>query len=131
MPAFKEQVWPPFPAQIDAVAKGVWYPLWLELGHNSASGTEGEVISTQTLRIEGVRRVVSQRKTKVFLPEGETGAEQRKKTTTVCIKQAAAYYACHKQSKSHLIAFQTISPFCCHSHPFPHPTRIDRAPVQP
>lgn len=33
--------------------------------------------------------------------------------------------------KSHLIAFQTISSFCCHSLPFPHPFIIDRAPVQP
>lgn len=73
-------------------------------------------------------------KLKCFLPEERrdrcwTG--KKKKTTTVCFKQAASYYACHKQGKSHLLAFQTISPLCCPSPPFPHQIFIDRALVQP
>ena len=69
-----------------------------------------------------------------YQKKGETDAEQEKKTktkTTVCFKQAASYYACHKQGKSHLLAFQTISPLCCPSPPFPHQIFIDRALVQP
>ena len=65
--------------QIESVARGVWHPHWPGLAHDSASGTEGEVSSTQTLWIEGVGRMVSQRKTKVLLPEeGETEAKQKK-----------------------------------------------------
>lgn len=114
IPAINKHWWPPFPTQREAVSRAVWYPLWAELGHDSASKTGGEVSSTQTLWIESVGRVVSQRKTKMLLPEGETDAEQGKtkqnKTQPVCIKQAASYSACHKQGKSHLLAFQTLAP---------------------
>lgn len=60
----------PLPTQIDAVAGGVWHVLQLGLGHPVASGTQGEASSTQTLWIEGVGRLVSQRKARVLLPEG-------------------------------------------------------------
>ena len=97
---------------------------------------QGEVNSTQTLWIESVRRVVSQRKTKVLFTrrkERQMLNRKKKKTTktTVCFKQAASYYACHKQGKSPLLAFQTISPLCCPSPPFPHQIFIDRALVRP
>lgn len=95
---------------------------------------EGEVSSTQALRIESVGRVVSQRKTKVLftrIKERQMLNGKKPKTTTLCFKQAASYYAYHKQGESHLLAFQTISPLCCPSPPFPHQILNDRAPVQP
>lgn len=88
--AINTQVWPPFPTQSDAVSKAVGRPLWQEMSQDSASEMEGEVSSTQTLRIESVGRVVSQRKTKVlFTRRKERHAEWKKKktkTTTLCFK---------------------------------------------
>lgn len=87
--AINAQVWPPFPTQSDAVSKAVWRPLWQEMSQDSAGEMEGEVSSTQTLRIESVGRVVSQRKTKVlFTRRKERQMLNRKKpiATTVCFK---------------------------------------------
>ena len=66
--------------QSAAVSKAVWRPLWQEMSQDSAGEMEGEVSSTQTLRIESVGRVVSQRKTKVlFTRRKERHAEWKKK----------------------------------------------------
>lgn len=100
----------------------MWRALQPGLGHHAASGTQGEAGSTQTLWIEGVGRLVSQRKARVLLPEGgETDAEQEKRKTTVHIRRAASSHARHRRDPSHRTALGTISA-CC--GPFPHSTVI-------
>ena len=87
--AINTQVWPPFPTQSDAVSKAVGRPLWREMSQDSAGEMEGEVSSTQTLRIESVGRVVSQRKTKVLftrIKERQMLNGKKPKTTTLCFK---------------------------------------------
>lgn len=99
-----------------------WGALQPGLGHHAASGTQGEAGSTQTLWIEGVGRLVSQRKARVLLPEGgETDAEQEKRKTAVRIRHAASSHARHRRDPSHRTALGTISASC---GPFPHSTVI-------
>lgn len=66
-----------------AVSKAVWLSLWQEMSQDSAGEMEGEVSSTQTLRIEcGKGGFPKRENQEVLLPKkGETDAEQKKTNT--------------------------------------------------
>lgn len=109
----------------------MWRPLLPGLGHSSVSGTQGEVSSTQTLWIEGVERVVSQRKQKCFYQKERRRPNRKKKKSQPMSALIVLFLPTPAtQDKGNLIASQTVSPVCCHSRPFPPSTITCRAPVE-
>lgn len=115
--------------QTESVTTGVWHSHWPGPARDSASRTDGEVSSAQTLWIEWGG----------WFPKGNPKCFYQKKerqklsrrNNAVCIRHAASYRPAPNKGRSNRKSFRNVSPVCCRSHPFPRLIVIHRAPVQP